>query len=379
MAFDPDLNLMYIGTGNGSPWARNKRSPGGGDNLYLSSIVALEPGHRPVRVALPGDARRQLGLHLDPADHPRRPEDRRQAAQGDPACAEERLLLRHRPHQRRVISAKNFVESNWATGYDGERPADRDARARGDERPREIIPSAFGARTGTRCPSTRDRLVVHVGAGRAAQPGGQQGLEDERQHARRAARRHGLEPRDVRERGAAEEQAVRPADRLGPGAAAGSLAQEQSAVERRDADDAGGASSSRAPPTAASSPTTRRPARSSGKPPTGTGVVAAPRPMSSTASSTSRSRWAGRRVRLLFRATDRKGPGTVYTFALGGKGAPPDVRGVPAGRARVGVKYDPAHVQEGPCSTSATASSATACPGWTAAATLRTWATRRRR
>jgi quinohemoprotein ethanol dehydrogenase len=43
MAFDPELNLMYVGTGNGSPWARAKRSPAGGDNLYLASLVALNP------------------------------------------------------------------------------------------------------------------------------------------------------------------------------------------------------------------------------------------------------------------------------------------------------------------------------------------------
>ena len=43
MAYDPDLKLLYVGTGNGSPWDRNYRSPGGGDNLYLSSIVALNP------------------------------------------------------------------------------------------------------------------------------------------------------------------------------------------------------------------------------------------------------------------------------------------------------------------------------------------------
>jgi quinohemoprotein ethanol dehydrogenase len=43
MSFDPELNLLYIGTGNGSPWARSKRSPGGGDNLYLASLVALNP------------------------------------------------------------------------------------------------------------------------------------------------------------------------------------------------------------------------------------------------------------------------------------------------------------------------------------------------
>jgi quinohemoprotein ethanol dehydrogenase len=41
MAYDPDLNLLYIGVGNGAPWNQNYRSPQGGDNLFLSSIVAL--------------------------------------------------------------------------------------------------------------------------------------------------------------------------------------------------------------------------------------------------------------------------------------------------------------------------------------------------
>jgi len=43
MSYDPDADLLYIGVGNGSPWNRNIRSPGGGDNLYVSSIVALRP------------------------------------------------------------------------------------------------------------------------------------------------------------------------------------------------------------------------------------------------------------------------------------------------------------------------------------------------
>jgi len=43
MAYDPDLDLLYIGVGNGSPWNRDIRSPGGGDNLFLPSIVALKP------------------------------------------------------------------------------------------------------------------------------------------------------------------------------------------------------------------------------------------------------------------------------------------------------------------------------------------------
>jgi quinohemoprotein ethanol dehydrogenase len=43
MAYDPELNLLYIGVGNGAPWNRQVRSPDGGDNLFLSSIVALNP------------------------------------------------------------------------------------------------------------------------------------------------------------------------------------------------------------------------------------------------------------------------------------------------------------------------------------------------
>jgi quinohemoprotein ethanol dehydrogenase len=42
MSYDPKLGLVYIGTGNGSPWARLYRSPGGGENLFLASIVALD-------------------------------------------------------------------------------------------------------------------------------------------------------------------------------------------------------------------------------------------------------------------------------------------------------------------------------------------------
>lgn len=41
IVYDPELDLVYIGVGNGSPWYRRLRSPGGGDNLYLSSILAV--------------------------------------------------------------------------------------------------------------------------------------------------------------------------------------------------------------------------------------------------------------------------------------------------------------------------------------------------
>jgi PQQ-dependent dehydrogenase (methanol/ethanol family) len=43
MAYDPELDLLYIGVGNGSTWNYKLRSDGKGDNLFLASIVAIRP------------------------------------------------------------------------------------------------------------------------------------------------------------------------------------------------------------------------------------------------------------------------------------------------------------------------------------------------
>tara|TARA_R110002110_G_scaffold415860_1_gene658759 strand:- start:91030 stop:93177 length:2148 start_codon:yes stop_codon:yes gene_type:complete len=43
MAYDPELDLLYIGVGNGSLWNYKLRSQAKGDNLFVSSIVALKP------------------------------------------------------------------------------------------------------------------------------------------------------------------------------------------------------------------------------------------------------------------------------------------------------------------------------------------------
>ncbi len=41
ISYDPNLNLIYVGTGQGGPWVRKFRDPSGGDNLFICSIVAL--------------------------------------------------------------------------------------------------------------------------------------------------------------------------------------------------------------------------------------------------------------------------------------------------------------------------------------------------
>ena len=42
ITYDPEFNQILMGTGNGSPWNAKIRSPGGGDNLFLCSLVALD-------------------------------------------------------------------------------------------------------------------------------------------------------------------------------------------------------------------------------------------------------------------------------------------------------------------------------------------------
>ncbi|MFV8818603.1 PQQ-dependent dehydrogenase, methanol/ethanol family [Haliea sp. E17] len=42
-SYDAELDLLYLGVGNGFPYNHLMRSPGGGDNLFLASIVAVKP------------------------------------------------------------------------------------------------------------------------------------------------------------------------------------------------------------------------------------------------------------------------------------------------------------------------------------------------
>jgi quinohemoprotein ethanol dehydrogenase len=42
MSYDADTDTVFIGTGNGAPWNHRIRSKGQGDNLFLSSIVAID-------------------------------------------------------------------------------------------------------------------------------------------------------------------------------------------------------------------------------------------------------------------------------------------------------------------------------------------------
>jgi len=146
MAYDPELNLMYVGTGNGSPWNRNLRSPAGGDNLYLGSIVALNP------------VTGQYVWHYQET-----PGDSWDYTSTQPMILADltidgrpRKVVLHAPKNGffyvidrtngQFISARNFVEVNWASGYDAEgRPIENPA-ARSRDQVFEAVPTAYGAR-----------------------------------------------------------------------------------------------------------------------------------------------------------------------------------------------------------------------------------------
>ncbi len=60
----PMLDLVYVGTGNSSPHSRFYRSNNEGDNLFTCSIVALARQGRDLRLALPDEPGRGVGLDL---------------------------------------------------------------------------------------------------------------------------------------------------------------------------------------------------------------------------------------------------------------------------------------------------------------------------
>ncbi len=43
IVYDPKTDLVYFGTGNGTPWNQANRDTTGSDNLYLASIIAVKP------------------------------------------------------------------------------------------------------------------------------------------------------------------------------------------------------------------------------------------------------------------------------------------------------------------------------------------------
>lgn len=146
IVYDPELDQVIIGTGNGTPWNHELRSGGKGDNLFLSSIVALDaktgryrwhyqvnPGEswdftatQPIMLA---------NLMIDGKV--------RKVAMQAPKNGFFYVIDRT---DGTLISAKNFVPVNWASGIDPAtgRPLET-TLARYRSKGSMVLPSAYGA------------------------------------------------------------------------------------------------------------------------------------------------------------------------------------------------------------------------------------------
>ena len=145
ITYDPDFNHVYLGTGNGSPWNQKIRSPEGGDNLFLCSIVALDADTGSYKwhyQTAPGETW-DYNSNMDILLATLKVRDR-----------EVKALL-HAPKNGffyiinrangKLLSAENYVKVDWATEVDMKtgRPVEREG-ARYEDGEELVWPSAFG-------------------------------------------------------------------------------------------------------------------------------------------------------------------------------------------------------------------------------------------
>ncbi|MFD1314782.1 PQQ-dependent dehydrogenase, methanol/ethanol family [Namhaeicola litoreus] len=144
--YDEELDVLYIGTGNGSPWNRKIRSPEGGDNLFLCSIVALKPDtgeylwHYQTTPGESWDYNSNMDIVLTDLN----------------IDGKEIKAMLHAPKNGffyvinretgKLISAEPFVKTTWASHIDLEtgRPVEVPG-ARYENGPAYITPSPYGA------------------------------------------------------------------------------------------------------------------------------------------------------------------------------------------------------------------------------------------
>jgi quinohemoprotein ethanol dehydrogenase len=146
ITYDPDFDQLLIGTGNGTPWNQRIRSPGGGDNLFLSSVVALDATTGEYRwhyQTTPGETWDYTSnmdivladLTIDGRDV--------KAALHAPKNGFFYVIDRE---DGRLLSAEPFAEITWATGVDPVtgRPIET-PEARYPDGPTLVQPGALGA------------------------------------------------------------------------------------------------------------------------------------------------------------------------------------------------------------------------------------------
>ncbi len=144
--YDSKYKQLIFGTGNGAPWNIKERSPGGGDNLFLSSVVAVDgrTGEYKWHVqTAPGDTwdyNSNMDIVLADLEINGKKVD---AAMHAPKNGFYYVIDRS---NGKVISAEKFAPANWSTKFDlkAQRHVIPDS-AKYLDGEENIYPSAYGA------------------------------------------------------------------------------------------------------------------------------------------------------------------------------------------------------------------------------------------
>ena len=163
MSYDPELDLLYVGVGNGAPWTRVHRSPDGGDNLYLSSILALRPETGELvwhYQTTPGDNWDYTAVqHIMLADLEIDGVTRQVLMQA-PKNGFFYVLDRATGE---LLSAEKYITANWASHVDMStgRPVETPAGIF-DDQPKVILPGPFGGHNWHPMAFNRDTGLVYI-------------------------------------------------------------------------------------------------------------------------------------------------------------------------------------------------------------------------
>jgi quinohemoprotein ethanol dehydrogenase len=148
IVYDPELDLLYIGTGNGGPWNEKYRNPKREDGLLTCSIIALKP---------------ETGEYVwhyqeDPADDWDYDSDEQIILVDIPIDGQTRKVLFHAPKNGffyvldratgTLISAKPYTLVNWANTIDiktGRPVENASARYSRGQNAMPVVPGPLGA------------------------------------------------------------------------------------------------------------------------------------------------------------------------------------------------------------------------------------------
>jgi quinohemoprotein ethanol dehydrogenase len=142
--YDPEFDQVIIGTGNGGPYPLHTRSPSGGDNLYLDSVVALDR------------ATGEMKWHFQET-----PQDSWDLTATQPmvlTTLEDRPVILHTPKNGfffvidretgKPIAANAIVRTSWASGWNLEtgKPILTPEFSDYSTGPKLVFPASAGAR-----------------------------------------------------------------------------------------------------------------------------------------------------------------------------------------------------------------------------------------